>query len=318
MKKMQIMNKITGTFNKVGYQIKKYSPEICIVAGVFGVVASTVMACKATTKVSEILDETKDALDVIHKGVEDGEINGKEYTQEDSKKDIVITYAQTGVKFVKLYGPSIVLGGLSLTSIISSNVILRKRCGALAAAYATVDKGFKEYRERVTERFGADVEREIRYGIKTKEVEETVVAEDGSETVVKKTVSTVDPEVAVNCSPYAKFFDAASPYWEKDPEYNLMFLKAEQNYANDLLRSQKYLFLNDVYKRLGIPETKAGQVVGWIYDEKNPVGNNYVDFGIFTSEREKTRDFVNGYENCILLDFNVDGDIWNRNSWATY
>ena len=318
MKNMQIMNKITGAFNKVGYQIKKYSPEICVVAGVVGVVTSAVMACKATTKVSEILDETKETLDVIHKGVEDGNINGKEYTQEDSKKDIAITYAQTGIKFVKLYGPSIILGGLSLTSIITSNVILRKRCGALAAAYATVDKGFKEYRERVTERFGADVEREIRYGVKTQEVEETVVAEDGTETVVKKTVSTIDPEVAVNCSPYAKFFDEASPYWEKDPEYNLMFLKAEQNYANDLLKARGYLFLNDVYKRLGIPETKAGQVVGWIYDEKCPVGNNYVDFGIHTSDREKTRDFVNGYENCILLDFNVDGDIWNRNSWATY
>lgn len=316
MKNNKLMNKIGGTFNKMGFQLKKHSPEILIAVGVVGTVASAVMACVATTKVSDILDEAKTSLDIINTGKKDGQINGHEYTEELAKKDAVATYIQTGGKIAKLYAPSVVLGALSITSIVTSNNILRKRCGALAAAYATVDKSYKEYRSRVAERFGETVEREIRYGIKTKEVEETVVGEDGSETTITKTVSAIDPETAVNCSPYAKFFDEASPYWEKDAEYNLMFLKAEQNYANDLLKSRKYLFLNDVYKRLGIPETRAGQVVGWIYDEKNPVGDNYVDFGIFTSDNERTRDFVNGYERSILLDFNVDGNLLDRNAWA--
>lgn len=317
MKNTKLMSKVSGTFSKVGFQLKKYSPEIFVVAGVIGVVASAVMACKATTKVGDVLDEAKENLDIIHDGVKNGEINGEEFTEEMGKKAVVSTYVHTGVEFVKLYGPAVVLGGLSIASIVTSNNILRKRNVALAAAYATVDKGFKEYRGRVADRFGADVEREIRYGLKTKEVEKTVVNEDGSETTVKETVTVIDPETAVNCSPYAKFFDEASPYWEKDAEYNLMFLKAEQNYANDLLKSKKYLFLNDVYRRLGIPETRAGQTVGWIYDEENPVGDNYVDFGILDCTREKTRDFVNGYERSILLDFNVDGDIMKRNSWAT-
>ena len=69
------------------------------------------------------------------------------------------------------------------------------------------------------------------------------------------------------------------------------------------------MFLNDVYEMLGIPKTKAGYVVGWIYDKNHPVGDNEVDFGIFDMEREKNRDFVNGYERTILLDFNVDGNI---------
>lgn len=317
MKNTNLMSKVSGTFYKVGFQLKKYSPEIFIAAGVIGVVTSAIMACKATTKVGDVLDEAKDTLDTIHTGVENGEINGQEFTEEMGKKAVVAAYVHTGAEFVKLYGPSVVLGGLSLASILTSNNILRKRNVALAAAYATVDKSFKEYRGRVTDRFGEEVEREIRYGIKKKEIEKTVVNEDGSETVVKETVDVIDHEAAVNCSPYAKFFDEASPYWEKDAEYNLMFLKAEQNYANDLLKSKKYLFLNDVYKRLGIPETRAGQTVGWIYDEENPVGDNYVDFGIFNCMEEKVRDFVNGYERSILLDFNVDGDIMKRNSWAT-
>ena len=88
-----------------------------------------------------------------------------------------------------------------------------------------------------------------------------------------------------------------------------MFLKDQQRYANDILKSKGHLFLNEVYDMLSIPRTKAGQVVGWIYDEKHPVGDNFVDFGIYDIYNERARDFVNGYERTILLDFNVDGNI---------
>ena len=113
-------------------------------------------------------------------------------------------------------------------------------------------------------------------------------------------------------SDYAKFFDEGCREWDKDPEYNLTFLKCQENYANDLLKSKGHLFLNEVYDMLGIPRTKAGQIVGWIYDEENPIGDNYVDFGIYDVYKEANRNFVNGYERNILLDFNVDGDILSK------
>ena len=90
-----------------------------------------------------------------------------------------------------------------------------------------------------------------------------------------------------------------------------MFLNQQQNYANDKLRRQGYLFPNDVYDMLGIPKCKEGQTHGWVYDEKNPIGDNFVDFGIYNISRRKNRDFVNGYEKVILLDFNHDGNILN-------
>lgn len=308
MKKTEIMSNFTRTFNKVGFQLKKHSPEILVVAGVVGAVASAVMACKATTKISEILDEHKDTVDKIHETVEKAETDESiDYTVEDSKKDLTLVYFQTGVKFAKLYGPSVALGVLSITSIFASNNILRKRNVALAAAYATVDKGFKEYRNRVVDRFGEEVDRELKYNIKAKEIEETIVDEKGKEKTVKKTIEFVDP---TDVSPYAKFFDEASREWQKDPEYNLMFLKAQQQYANDKLRANGYLTLNEVYDMLDIPRTKAGMVVGWVYNSKNPVGDNYVDFGIYDICKERNRDFVNGYERSILLDFNVDGNIF--------
>lgn len=299
---------VSKTFHKIGFGLRKHSPEILIVAGVAGTVISAVMACRATTKIGDILDKSKEDIDTIHNCANDADMAEK-YTEEDSKKDLAVVYIQTGVKIVKLYAPAVILGTLSITSILASNNILRKRNVALAAAYSAVDTGFKEYRSRVVERFGEEVDKELKYNIKAKKIEETVIDDNGKEIKVEKEVKIGGPNLA---SPYARFFDESSSAWEKDSEYNLMFLRAQEQYANDKLRANGYLFLNEVYTMLGIPRTKAGQIVGWVYDEENPLGDNYVDFGIYDINKEKSRDFVNGYERSILLDFNVDGDILDR------
>lgn len=307
MSKTEIMNNVTRTFHRVGFKLKKHSPEILVVAGVVGTVAGTVMACKATLKVHEVTDKAKKDIEDIHEATELGVTKaGEDYTAEDAKKDLTVVYAQTGVELIKLYGPSVAVGALSITAILAGHNVLRKRYVATAAAYTALDKTFKEYRGRVVERFGEALDKELRYNIKAKEIEEVTVNEDGSETVSKKTVNVADPN---EWSIYARFFDESCAAWTKDPEYNLMTVKNQQRYANDLLKSRGHLFLNEVYDMLGIPRTKAGAVVGWIYDEKHPVGDNFVDFGIYDIYNEKKRDFVNGYERTILLDFNVDGNI---------
>lgn len=302
------MNGLARSFNKFGLKFKKYSPEILVGTGVVGVITSAVLACKATTKLDEVLEDPKDKIEKIHEVMENPDMikEGETYTEEDCKKDLTIMYAQAAVKVVKLYAPAVVLGTVSIAAIIGGHTILRKRNVALAAAYATIDKGFKEYRGRVIERFGKELDQELRYNIKAKEIEEIEVAEDGTEVVTKKTVDVADPN---SYSDYARFFDDGCTGWTKDPEYNLTFLKNQQRYANDLLQSRGYLFLNEVYDMLGIPRTKAGQIVGWVYNEKNPVGDNFVDFGIYNLNKSRNRDFVNGYERTILLDFNVDGSI---------
>lgn len=305
--KNQLITTVSTSFNKIGFQLKKHSPEILVVAGVVGTVVSAVMACKATTKVSEIIDNTKEVIDSIH-DCQTNEEMAEQYTPEDAKKDLAIVYIQTGFKLVKLYAPAVALGTLSLSSILASNNILRKRNVALAAAYATVDKTFKDYRNRVVERFGEQVDKELRHNIKAQKIDKVVVDENGKEKKVKETIQVAETP---DNSDYAKFFDSSCKAWEENAEYNLMFLKAQQQYANDKLRANGYLFLNDVYDMLGIPRTKAGQVVGWKYDPKNQDhnGDDYVDFGLYDLYKEKTREFVNGYEEVILLDFNVDGPI---------
>ena len=290
--------------NQTGLKIKKHSPEILMVAGI---------ACRATLKAVEVFNEKDANTDIVHRCLEE---KTDKYSEEDAKRDLTVVYAQTGVKLVKLYAPSIILGGVSIASIVMGQRILKKRNIALAAAYTAVDKGFKRYRANVIDRFGEKVDKELRYDIKAKKVENKVVDKNGKEKTVTETQYTIEGNPLENISEYARFFDeATSTEHHKDAEYNLMFLRRQQDYANEVLKAKGHLFLNDVYEMLGIPKTKAGQIVGWIYDEKNPNGDNYVDFGIYRlsgyePSDERKRAFINGYERNILLDFNVDGPIY--------
>lgn len=301
-----IMNSITRSFGKFGFQCKKHAPEVLVVVGIAGVVTSTVMACKATTKASEIAKEHNDAMDQIHKVAETA--STEEYSPEDLRNDTRIVYTQTALKYIKLYGPAVLIGTASIACILGSHVMLNKRNVALAAAYATVDQSFKNYRGRVVERFGKELDKELKYNIKSEEFEETVIDSKGKEKTVKKTVQVVDDPNQY--SDYARIFDESCVGWCKDAEANLNFLRMQQSFANEKLKAQGYLLLNDVYEMLGFQTTKTGMVVGWIYDEKDPVGDNYVDFGIYNVNRKKAREFVNGYERSIILDFNVDGNIY--------
>lgn len=303
-----INTKAASFVKKTGFQLRQYSPEILVVAGVIGTVVSAVMACKATTKVNDILEQHKEDVEKIHTVAKD-EKYADEYTESDMKKDLTIVYAQTALKFAKLYGPAVLLGSLSITGILTSNNILRKRNIAIATAYAALDKSFKGYRERLTERYGETVDRELKYGIKAQKIEETVVDENGKTKKTKTIVPVVENE---KNSVYARFFDETNPNWEKNPDYNLMFLRAQENYANQRLRADGYLFLNDVYESLGIPKCSIGQVVGWIYDPEDQNADCHVSFGIYDLYRAVTRDFVNGFEPAILLDFNVDGVMWDK------
>ncbi len=304
MKANEIMSKASGALNKIGFGLKKRSPEILVAVGVVGTVVSAVMACKATTKIDTILDETKEQLDKIHEYAGNPDVAEK-YNAEDAKKDTAIVYAQTGVKLAKLYAPAVGLGILSISSILASNNILRKRNMAISAALAAATQDFKDYRNRVIERFGKEVDHQLRYNIKAEEIEETVTDEKGKEKKVKKSIEVADP----NASGYVKYFTRSNPYWEEDSSYVEMFLRSQQNYANDKLKATGHLTLNDVYDMLGFHDSKAGMVVGWIYDLDHPNGDNYVEFDV---KKVNLPNEQGGYEEAYAIDFNVDGNIYNE------
>lgn len=191
MKTNEIMKKASGMIHKTGFKLRKSSPEILIVGGIIGVIGSAVMACKATTKVSEIQDKTDKQLAAAEEALAK---HADIYSEEDYKKDKLIIRAHQVVDYAKLYGPSIVCGALSISCIVGSHVILKKRNLALSAAYATIDKAFKEYRGRVAEKYGDDIDKELRYNVKKLVTEEKVKTEDGKTKKVKNTTNYIDGE----------------------------------------------------------------------------------------------------------------------------
>ncbi len=280
------------------FNAKKYSPEILLGLGVVGTITGTVLACKATTKVSTVLEAYEKQKGDVEECLVNEEI---EYTEEDAEKDYVTLKAQTALSFVKLYAPSVTVMGLSFACILGSHRIVKKRNIALSAAYTTVDVAFKDYKRRVEEKYGKEAERKIRYNIVDEEVEEEIVDEKGKVKTVKKSVEKCDVKSTGNLT---RLFDCGNPNWENNVEYNLMFLKSQQDYWNNVLVRKGRVFLSDIYFSLGYEETRESRIMGWEYDPtKDDSSNGIIDFGIFNVAR------FDDNNPTLLLDFNVDGDI---------
>ena len=264
-----------------------HSPEILLAAGVAGVVASGVLACRATLKLDDILLDAENTKEKIHGA------DLVNYSEADKVRDLALVKVKTAQKIVRLYALPVGLGVLSIGALVSSNRILSGRNASLAAAYAALDSGFTKYRKRVLDDVGADKERQYRYG----EEFDVTTDEEGHERL----------ELKPGTSIYARFFDQFSKNWQRTPGYNQFFLQAQQNYANDLLRARGHVFLNEVYDMLGLERSKEGQIVGWVRGN----GDDYIDFGVFEGDQWNAMRFVKGEEDSILLDFNVDGVVYD-------
>ena len=277
--------------------LKKYSPEILLGLGVSGVVAATVMIAKAAQEHEEVKEAVNLHFEVIEKMKTE-----EPYTQEQQAKDIVNASLNAVVLWGKLYGPGISMMGAGLAAIVGSHGVMRNREASLMAAYSLLNQGFKSYRKNVVDELGEDRDREFRFGIREEIVEEVTTLKSGKKKTQKTKKPGFNPQAA---SDYAKFFDETSLQWRNDPELNMFFLKAQEQYANDKLRSQGHLFLNEVYDALGIRRTSAGARVGWVLDDTS-FEDQFVDFGIYAIRNGA---FVNAMESSCILDFNVQGDI---------
>lgn len=296
-------HKIAGT--KIGLRVAKHSPEILMTLGVAGVVTGTVLACKNTLKVPDLIHQHEDdILQIKHTHNMMGTDKEPEYGYS-YRKEISTRYIKTGLELAKLYSPAISIGATGICCVLGSHGILKKRNLALTAAYNLVSGHFNEYRDRVREDLGVEKDRYFLGG--EKEMEFEYDNSDPKSRRKKQIVKTVglDPN---KMSQYARYFDDASREWQTTPEYNLMYLKSQQSYFNNMLHARGHVFLNEVYDALDIPRSKEGAVVGWALSDN---GDNFIDFGFMNPENPNAMDFINGYNNSVLLDFNVDGVIYD-------
>ena len=287
---MDIVRSVKTLAFKGAALAQKYAPEILTGLGVIGVATSTVLIAKQTLKLEETVDKAEVRLVAAKNVKEEG---------GDSLVVVKAYLANTG-DIVKLYGAPVSLALASIASILAAHGIMRRRNAALVAAYGVLETAFANYRDRVREVVGEDREQELYYGVR-----EATVEQKGSG---KKT--TVKDGSAGPLSPYALLFDESNVYWEPEAGTNKTFLLIKQQHFNDMLFMRGHLFLNDVHRALGFPETKAGQTVGWVYDSER--GDGYIDLGIYVPDSDVKRDFINGHERNIWLNPNVDGPILHR------
>lgn len=288
--KFEIISKASVVASKAVSKIKADSPVILMGVGVVGVVATAVAASISTTKLESVLDESIEYKKQI-KSMENR-------TSREKAKDYTHLYLRTTGRVLRLYAPAIILGTVTIGSIVSSHRIMHQRGVVLGAAYTALDSAFDRYRQEVVERYGEDVEHDIRKTAATRDNTETVVKnEDGSETVTRTEYN----------DPYLRLFDECNRYWVKNAESNLYFIKCVQSQANDRLNARGHVFLNEVLDALGFEHSAAGAVTGWVKDDPNSDG--YIDFGL---HKPQNKDFLDGKERSVWLDFNVDGVMYDQ------
>ena len=217
---------------------------------------------------------------------------------------IALTYVKTAGKLLKHYAPTIIFASLSLTCILTSHGILRKRNIALAASLATVRTAYDEYRGRVIRDLGREMDEHFLYDTK-EEVREKEVTdpETGKTKKLKEKIQVPQYQNA-----YSRIFDNcnAPDQFEKDGAANYIFIRSQMLYLQQKLIRDGYLFLNDAYKQLGFPITLAGQSAGWIYDYDNKEGTQifFEGFDEYEINNSKAvRDLMNGRENSIIINF---------------
>lgn len=300
--------KVPAPVLKLAIGAKKHAPEILVITGAVTLVGSAVVACKQTLKAHDILEKANSDLEDVEKALAENEPDI--YNETDARDDRRKVYLKTGWQLIKCYGPSIVGGAIGLGMIFGGHNLLRVRNAALTVVYTNLLKSYQAYRERIVKEFDGNTDRVIASGGEFTNFEVT-----DDETGETKTVTTMIMDDETRISPYARIFEATNNNWSDNPSANLFWLQSQEKFANQKLRADGFLFLNDVYQSLGFPRTSDGQVVGWVYnpDDANHEGDNYVDFGIYDllHNGDKKVEFINGYEPCIWLDFNVDGVVYD-------
>ena len=321
---LKIPGVIARPLTKAKVVISKHSPEICLVSGIVLIVGGTVYACMSSRKIDNVVehhvnrlenmeDDLRYCEDQFHEEMQKTEENPsdqlakvvEEYDAEH--KDIQKAMGKQKLEMVwdifKLYAPPVAMIGGGVTLVVVSHHIMASRNAAIMAMYNSLSSLFGEYRDRVRKDAGNDKDLEYLTGCKVEDGAIMVNSEEDME----KLANPILPDF--QHSPFSRVFESTNTYWQKSAEYNMMFLLQKEQEFNWELHRKGVVFLNEVYDALGFPVTSAGALVGWVDD-----GKTKISFGLQDLRTEKAIDFVNGWENCVWLDFNLPEDpiVYNK------
>lgn len=295
---------ITTAFYTGVARISKHAPTILSITASAGVIATGYLAWKAGTRFEDVegrdWDRRKECL-------KNADTIPDEDVPKIERKNRILFILDT----VRTVAPAAIVGAATITMIYFSNSISKKRLAAMGAAYATLQTAFDGYKRTMVEALGKEsVEKILKPKLPNvgKSAEEILSLDNKSDAanVADAVVNSIKA-----LSPYARIIaEESSTCWDPNEDYTSQNLAAVQLWANRRLERKGHLFLNEVFDQLGLSRTREGAVVGWL---KNGEGDNYVSFGDFDAAiyRVPSDDYTRVDSNFIV-DFNVDGVIWDR------
>ena len=309
--KTELIKKGLGAFKlkaaPVIFWCRKHAPEILVATGAVSVGGGTVLACHATLKAKDILEEeVVTEIEVI----EDGEPVVYDLTENEIRKAQIKKGARVAVSYLPAAG--LVIGGVSM--MIGAKSIEHRRLTAALGAYASLQATFEQYRERIVAEHGAAADLKALTG---KTVENGFIFSEPEEGKKPKKEK-VELVIREDEDPFHRIFDDCNcPHsWRSNLEENRFFLECQQRALNDRLKYTGRVFLNDVYDALGFSYLPIGQFVGWVADDIEGAKDGYIDFGIdyayLRSEIARAQAEGRNPEPSIWLNFNCDGEVWSN------
>lgn len=282
---------IPTAVSRGGLILKKHAPLILTVVGLTSMTTGAVVAVKQTMKLEGVVDCAENRIEVVK--------TTQHNDEKAAQRALYRAYLHNALDYSKLYGPAISMFASGIISVAIGHGILQKRNVGLVAAVNAIEKSFQAYRDRVIKDLGEEKDRDYLLGLE----ETTVKGEDGK----KSTVTEFDP---AKMNQFSRVFDEGNDYWQnEDASFNQFFLTTEQRIINDILLHRGHVFLNEVYDRLGFKRVPEGNVLGWIVSKDT---SNYIDFGLYDASSESKRNFINGYEKSIWLNFNIQGEVLSK------
>lgn len=289
------------------FYIKKNSPEILVGAGIATLIGSLVYTVIGTLNTGVEVTNAVCELDKVE--------NDDSLMEEERRKKKHGIYIHAGLNIARNYAPAVTLATVSAGCLIGSNAIMRRRAFSLAAAYSALDTTFSDYRTRVIDEYGEDVDKKMRYGLTTKEVEVEQVDDETGEVV--KTTSTVTEaaESATNIW-YKHQYELpdgtviVNPNWQPDKNLNATFVLAQLAWFNGRLSRGEHVWLDDIYNELGIPVDgyrQEAHVLGWTPDKN---GEKYIKCRLYN--KEESGEFISNDDGDLLLAFNPDGILYYK------
>lgn len=285
---------VQRTFGKTKLWVIKNKPEIMYWSGIASGGVSLYYTIKATLKIRPIIDEFNEEVLKIHSDFDEGWIDAAK-----ESKHLTKLYFKTAGKILKLYSPAIGAAALSVALTHGAKSELKARNAKLTAAYAGLEAAYN----------ALSVEARKKYGDEAEELQKPR----------ERVVDTVTGEVTDEGKPeevgdYGRLFaEGYSNAWQANNGYNINFLKAQQAYANQILECRGYLFLHEVYAMLGVKDSEAAHLVGWVWsDDPNHNGDNYVSFGIDDIHKPRICAYLQGETDELWLDFNCQGTILDK------